>query len=231
MILKKGSKDKAKVTELKAKLAKVGYLLSDAGASKGVFGAKVQAAVISFQKSQSLLDDGEVGPLTMAALDAKISGLKVEADSPVKVTHEDFPYLVWAERNVGQKEIPGNKSNPFIVDLFKYTSLKGTAMALNETTAWCAAFVCAGLGKNGYKNVNSASARECEKIGVATTPQRGAIATIKRSGGSGRHVFFISSVNEKAGTCKGCGGNQSDSVSIVTYKISALASCRMPVKA
>jgi hypothetical protein len=54
-----------KIREIQAQLAAKGY---DPQGADGVFGPKTYAAVLSFQRAQGLLADGEVGPRTAQAL-------------------------------------------------------------------------------------------------------------------------------------------------------------------
>ncbi|MBF0437411.1 MAG: peptidoglycan-binding protein [Magnetococcales bacterium] len=54
-----------KIAEIQTKLKNRGY---DVGHIDGVFGAKTQAAVAAFQKSEGLIPDGEVGKETYQAL-------------------------------------------------------------------------------------------------------------------------------------------------------------------
>lgn len=229
MMLKKGMKG-PNVSELKALLAKVGYYLDDRGIHHEVFGPKVLAAVRDFQKKNSLVVDGIVGKVTWETLKSKSTGVAVTPDTKISADMGETPWMDFLLRNLNQKEIPGTKANPFIADLFKYTSLRGTKLALSDETAWCAALVCAALGKTGYEHVNSASARECEKIGVESEIRYGAIATVPRKGGSGRHVFFIYAHNRKAGTVVGLGGNQSNALNKRTFKVKDLKAVRWPIK-
>ena len=65
-ILRKGSRGDA-VKQLQEKLIKLGYDCGPDGAD-GIFGKGTLAAVLKFQGEHGLGTDGEVGPLTMAAL-------------------------------------------------------------------------------------------------------------------------------------------------------------------
>ena len=69
-ILRKGSKGVI-VREYQEKLKKLGYDLGKYGAD-GDFGRDTRAAVIQFQKDHNLKADGEIGPITSAAIEAAL---------------------------------------------------------------------------------------------------------------------------------------------------------------
>ena len=122
----------------------------------------------------------------------------------------------WLERNKGQKEIPGHEANPFIVDLFRYTSLWGNDLSLSDETAWCAALACAALEKNGYMSPRSAAASAFKNFGVECEMKYGAILTFNWGGGGKDvelidHVSFYSGKDVK-GRIKCLGGNQSNTL-------------------
>jgi len=60
----------AQVKDLQRSLASLGYA---PGKIDGVYGTKTTDAVKSFQKAEGLVEDGVVGPKTLAALQAKVS--------------------------------------------------------------------------------------------------------------------------------------------------------------
>ncbi len=97
--------------------------------------------------------------------------------------------------------------------------------------AWCASFVGAMLETAGYKSTRSASAASYDTYGTAYDKNQiipaGAIATVKRNGGSGRHVFIIEKDNGD-GTVSTIEGNWGNKVVRNTRKKSELVSVRLP---
>lgn len=71
-LLKRG-RDGEDVRALQEALIKLGYNLDPWGAD-GDYGAITEQAVIKFQKDNNLDDDGEAGPMTIAAINEKLSG-------------------------------------------------------------------------------------------------------------------------------------------------------------
>jgi uncharacterized protein (TIGR02594 family) len=96
------------------------------------------------------------------------------------------------------------------------------------TTAWCAAFVNATLGKAGMKGTGSNMARSFMEWGQGVDePQRGDLAVFTRGDPNGPygHVGFFDGYNED-GTIRVLGGNQGDSVSYANYSPDALLGFR-----
>lgn len=213
------------VRGLQHRLSIVGYLTT----IDGEFGIQTEENLKSFQRDNALDVDGIYGPLTEAVL------MQIMTDShrfnikPTPVSDSETPWMDWLERNKGEKEIPGTKANPFIIDLFRYTSLKNHPLATTDETAWCAAMACAALEKNGYASPRSASAATFDTYGTESDLKYGAILTFRRTGGSGRHVTFYVGTDSQ-GRLKCLGGNQQDSLKESAYDRSDLIAVRWPVK-
>ncbi len=211
------------VEGLQTNLTRVGYLTK----IDGDFGDKTEANLMSFQYDNSLKVDGIYGNVTEKVMAQKILG--VSNNAPTPVSNSETPWMDWVIRNKGQKEISGTRANPFIVDLFRYTSLSGHKLATSDETAWCAALVCAALEKNGYDSPRSASAASFDLYGTESELKYGAILTLKRHGGSGRHVTFYAGTDFQ-GRLKCIGGNQSDSLKESVFGRDGLVAVRWPVK-
>lgn len=222
-MLKRGAKGEG-VSALQGSLTRLGYLTT----IDGEFGPQTAENLKAFQADNSLKSDGIFGPLTEAVLSQKIAALP-KSKEPTPVSNSETPWMDWLERNKGQKEIPGSKANPFIVDLFRYTSLRNHPMATSDETAWCAALACAALEKNGYKSPNSAAAAAFDKYGEESKLKYGAIVTFRRTGGSGRHVTFYVGTNSQ-GRLRCLGGNQGNALKESLYSKSELVSVRWPIK-
>lgn len=101
--------------------------------------------------------------------------------------------------------------------------------------AWCASFVGAALEKSGFKSTRSASARSYDNYGVGINKNgvipSGAIATVARSGGSGRHVFIVERDlgNGKVSTIEGNAGRNTDRVIRGVRDKSQLITVRIPI--
>lgn len=189
------------------------------------FDDRTLKAVMSFQKAHKLKVDGEVGPLTLKALDLKPKPSdKNIALNPLK------PWLSIAQSQIGIKENTGWwlwSDNRRIVEYHQTTSGKAT----NAKMPWCAAFVNWTLKKSGRKGLDSAAAKDWLKFDdPVTTPEPGDIVIVRtvaaekaeeqdkqdrRKTREGYHVgFYISGNNSHV---RILGGNQSDQVKESNY--------------
>lgn len=205
------------VAEIQRALIARGYDLGPSGAD-GDAGPKTIAAVTAFQKTAGLVADGIAGPKTQAALaSATPSDHRAEPQEPA--------WLTLARGELGTHEGVGKANNPKVVAYFKDAGFGGVK---DDATAWCAAFVGAQLERSGHKPSGSLAARSYETWGVGVKePVLGAVCTKRRGNSAWQgHVFFI--VGADKTHVYGLGGNQSDAVTIASFKRSEVTSFRWP---
>lgn len=176
-----------------------------------------QEAIIDFQrtaKKQRVYSgaiDGDPGVLTLSALESLLGKDGVP------------PWMLWASKEMGVSEVSGKKDNPRIVFYHSFTSLG----KMPDEVPWCASFICAALESTGFKSTDSAAAASYDKYGrKATLHDYGAICTVRRNGGSGRHVFF--NAGNWKGYVFGLGGNQGNKVNIQMYDARSIIETRLP---
>ena len=132
-------------------------------------------------------------------------------------------YFIIAEKELGVKEIAGNKHNSRILEYHQATQLKATA----DEISWCAAFVNWCLKQAGEVGTFRADARSFLNWGVpVTSPQKGDIVVfwrVKKSGWQGHVAFFV---EDNADAIKCLGGNQGDEVCYKWYPKSQLLEYR-----
>jgi uncharacterized protein (TIGR02594 family) len=135
---------------------------------------------------------------------------------------EEFPWMPVALSELGTTEEPGDDSNPRVVEYLRSTSL-GHAMASDDATPWCSAFVNWCLERVGVVGTGSAAARSWLHWGQRLAlPRRGCIAVFSRDGGG--HVGFF--IRYTSGGILVLGGNQGNQVSQRTYDTSRLLGFR-----
>lgn len=101
-ILRNGDEG-ADVKEMQSGLIRLGYDLGKWGAD-GDFGDATEQAVIAFQRDHGLDDDGEFGPLSLAACTAALAALDKPADNPKYVVIEGGNcYVRTAPNTTGKK--------------------------------------------------------------------------------------------------------------------------------
>lgn len=122
----------------------------------------------------------------------------------------DFSWFTIAKRELGQREQPGLKHNPRILEYHATTTLKGTT----DEIPWCSSFVNWCMQQAGYTGTRSAAARSWTQWGQRlAAPVPGCIVVLTRDGGG--HVGFY--VGQDAKNIRVLGGNQSDTVNIASY--------------
>jgi uncharacterized protein (TIGR02594 family) len=146
-----------------------------------------------------------------------------EEQTPV-VEHEEFPWMSIAASEIGQKEVPGDGSNPRVLEYLRSTDLDAKP-ASTDATFWCSAFVNWCVEKAGFAGSNSALARSWLSWGKPVArPRRGCIAVFSR--GKGGHVAFY--VGTQGPDYRVLGGNQADAVCVAGYPKGRLLGFRVP---
>lgn len=139
-----------------------------------------------------------------------------------------FPkYARLAYSYIGQKEVPGSKSNPLILRWIQDFLGWGDD---DSKVAWCAIFINTILKESDIKGTGKANARSFLNWGeVVETPRRGDIVVFERGGRSSwkGHVGLYWGEAED-GFIYCLGGNQSDKVSIASYSKSRILGYRRP---
>lgn len=132
-------------------------------------------------------------------------------------------YITIAEKELGQKEVAGDGSNPQIIQYFLATTFKATS----DETYWCAAFVSWCLEQADIQSTKSAWALSYSRWGTEVKqPELYTIAVLKRNGGG--HVGFVTDFDLQLGTVTLLGGNQHDMVKYSTFKIDDVITYRRP---
>jgi len=124
-------------------------------------------------------------------------------------------YLTAARRYLGQKEVPGAKSNPWIRALWAAESWLGNDDSL---VPWCGLFMRAVMREAGYPVPRLPwAARSWLNWGEALlSPVVGAVVVFKRPGGY--HVGIVVGIDSQ-GRLVVLGGNQGDAVRYSVFNI------------
>lgn len=196
-----------------------------AGVMDGVHGREVHAALERFQRGHGLKITGMADADTVAALRVvKPSGnkaLKIYDKAPSQPIEP-----VWmreARRLMGQKEIPGPKSNPVIMGWAKRFGGWIANYFTNDDIPWCGLFIGHVIAITLPKEplpANPLGALEWRKFGKLTHACVGAILVFSRTGGG--HVGIY--VGEDQTHFHVLGGNQSNTVNMTRIAKSRLVS-------
>lgn len=139
-------------------------------------------------------------------------------------TEEEFRWMDHALAEQGVKETPGAGSNARVIEYLRTTTLP-RALASDDETPWCSAFVNWCLEQAGLKGTGSAAARSWLSWGQSlTVPRRGCIVVLSRDGG-GHVAFYLRTVGSQLHLL---GGNQNNAVCVRAYERSRLLGYRVP---
>lgn len=137
------------------------------------------------------------------------------------------PWFDALREKLGEREVPGPASNPWIDECFAACGHPG----LNDSTAWCSAAVGWALSAAGFPNTKSLAARSYLKYGrKLDKPEPGCIVVFWRDSPASwqGHVGFY--VRDDGTHVRVLGGNQNNAVTEASYSKSQVLGYRMPVK-
>lgn len=140
--------------------------------------------------------------------------------------NENTPYEI-ARSLIGQLEVPGPKSNPVILQMFR--DVGHDWVEDDSLTAWCAAFVGACIERAGLRSTRKLNARSYLDWGVPIDlddAQEGDVVIFTRgdpSGWQGHVGFFVRAVGA---SIEVLGGNQADAVNVKRYSKARLLGVR-----
>lgn len=136
---------------------------------------------------------------------------------------KELPWIEKARSLIGEKEYPGSKHNPKIVNFWKLIKRGGIK---DDETAWCAGFTGAMFELVGITSSRFEGANSYLKWGTPVlTPCYGCVVVFSRPGGY--HVGFVVGKNA-AGHLLVLGGNQKNMICISPFKMERVAGYRMP---
>lgn len=146
--------------------------------------------------------DGQVGPLTVAALEAQrrdAHGFTV-------------PWMPIARAELGVSEIVGSRHNPRIIE---YHAATDGAFETDEIP-WCSSFANWCVQHAGLRGTRSALARSWLRYGIpcGRPPRYGDILIFERGAPPSGHVAFCVMFSD--GLIWHLGGNQSNAVTVST---------------
>jgi uncharacterized protein (TIGR02594 family) len=134
-------------------------------------------------------------------------------------------WMLTAWRELGTKEITGDRDNARIVAYHQATTLKAT----DDETPWCSAFVNYVLREAHAPTTRSALARSWLPGGQTCGERYGAIAVLSRGSRPLQgHVGFLLDADDTSLWL--LGGNQSDAVSVARFDRPRLLGLRWPIE-
>lgn len=153
----------------------------------------------------------------------------VKPNNLVRIKHRKVaPWMITAMNEQGQKEVPGIKTNPKILEYFKASRFWGEDDSGSEN-AWCASFTSWVMEQHGYRAPQNAyRAKSWLKFGKSINkPIYGAIGVKSRVGGG--HVAFVVGQSRDGKFLYMLGGNQKDEVNIRSYDKSLWENFVVPI--
>lgn len=123
------------------------------------------------------------------------------------------------------KEIPGQESNPKILEVYKAVDGLNNIELNDDEVAWCSCFANWCVQRAGGRGTRSAMARSWLNWGLESDGQIGDIVVLKRGNSAWQgHVGFL--VKKDLLNIQVLGGNQSNTVNIQSYPKSSVLGYR-----
>ena len=129
----------------------------------------------------------EQGPTRPAARQAR---LDIVAAVAAPDAASDAPWVAVAHGELGQRDYPGPRYNPRVVEYLKTTGLQGN----EDETSWCSAFVNWCMRQARQRGTNNAAAKSWLTYGQAlSSPRHGCVVVLWRDSPSSwkGHVGFF----------------------------------------
>lgn len=191
------------------------------GPVDGIRGRMTIGAVKNFQRSQGLVPDGIVGPLTYEALFGEATGAAVPS-------FDTMPWFDEANRLMGTREVAGPGSNPVITGWADDMDINYAG----DDVAWCGLFVahCFASTMPTEPLPNSPlGARKWLAFGEPCEPQLGSVIVFWRESPRSwkGHVGFFAGEDNHGVHC--LGGNQSNAVNIKRFPRDRVLGARWPL--
>lgn len=137
---------------------------------------------------------------------------------------KELPWVAEAAKYLGEKEYPGAKHNPKILQFWKLIKRGGIK---DDESPWCAGFVGAMFELVGITSSRFEGASSYLKWGKPLlNPCYGCVVVFKRPGGY--HVGFVIGRNKK-GQLIVRGGNQRNMICDVPFDLDRVEGYRMPL--
>lgn len=131
-------------------------------------------------------------------------------------------WMIIAQAELGQVEVPGAINNPRIVAY--HASTRGGEAA--DEVPWCSSFACWVLERVGIRTPRSKRALDWQSWGVASEGTPGAVAVLNYGAGRGHVGFVVASGGP--GRVWLLGGNQGNAVSVRAFDRARVVAYRMP---
>jgi uncharacterized protein (TIGR02594 family) len=164
----------------------------------------------TFTDIRKLYDRLAKGGKSMQAPDRSRLRLAAASVAMETAAESEAPWFAVARGELGQRDYPGPRHNPRVVEYFNTTSLQ----ANNDETSWCSAFVNWCMLQARQRGTNNAAARSWLGYGQALdNPRPGCIVVLWRQSPSSwkGHVGFFDGF-DVGNRIRLLGGNQGGGV-------------------